>query len=268
MNIVIFGAHPDDAEVYAGGTMLRWVDAGCRVHVVSLTNGDIGHYAQCGSELAVRRARESALAAERGGYTTQTLHHHDGELMPSLELRREIVRLIREHRADVVLAHRPCDYHPDHRYASMAVQDAAFMVTVPNFCPDTPYLKHNPVFLYMMDRFQRPVPFHPDIAVAVDAVMERKWRLIDAMESQFYEWLPFLEGIQDRVPTSPGERFAWLKAAWGSVLTQFTRQYAHALGPWYGAEAQTIGAAEYFEVCEYGSPLPRERVRDFFPFLP
>ena len=112
---------------------------------------------------------------------------HDGELEPTLENRRRITRLIREWKADIVIAHRPWDYHPDHRYVGVLVQDAAFMVTVPFFCPDTPPLTKNPVFLYSSDRFQKPYPFRADIAVAIDDVFDQKLDAIHELESQVYE---------------------------------------------------------------------------------
>jgi LmbE family N-acetylglucosaminyl deacetylase len=112
---------------------------------------------------------------------------HDGELEPTLENRQKITRLIREWNADIVIAHRPWDYHPDHRYVGVLVQDAAFMVTVPFFCPDTPPLTKNPVFLYSSDRFQKPYPFKADIAVALDDVFEQKLKAVHELESQVYE---------------------------------------------------------------------------------
>ena len=97
---------------------------------------------------------------------------HDGELMPTLENRRTITRLIREWQADVVLAHRPNDYHPDHRYTGVLVQDASFMVTVPFFCPDVPHLVKNPVVLSYSDRFERPNAFRPDIMFSSSSAAE------------------------------------------------------------------------------------------------
>ena len=136
MNIVCFGGHPDDGEVYAGGTLVKWSRNGHRVLLVSLTNGDIGHHEISGPALARRRLAEAQRSAEIGGFEERILDNHDGELQPTLELRKTIVRIIRECDADIVLTHRPCDYHPDHRYGAMAVQDAAYMVMVPHFCPD------------------------------------------------------------------------------------------------------------------------------------
>jgi LmbE family N-acetylglucosaminyl deacetylase len=268
MNIICIGAHPDDAEYYAGGTLVQWARAGHRTLLVSMTNGDIGHYAMAGGSLAQRRAAESRRSAERGGVSSLMLDNHDGELMPTLEVRKSIVKLIREFEADIVLTHRPFDYHPDHRYTGMAVQDAAFMVTVPNFCPDVPPLRKNPVFLYMMDDFSRPAPFRADIAVAVDAVMDVKWSMFDAMESQFYEWLPWLEGKLDEVPKGSDARRAWLEDNLSPFFEKPAQRAREALRVWYGKGAGKIKYAELFEICEYGRTPSPEEILDLFPFLP
>ena len=174
LRIICFGAHPDDAEYKSGGTAIKWAKQGHKVKLVSVTNGDIGHWQMSGGELAQRRAAESAEVARRMGVESEVLDIHDGELMPTLENRRKITRLIRDWKADIVISHRPWDYHPDHRNVGVLVQDAAFMVMVPYFCPDTPALKANPVFLYSSDRFQKPYPFRPDLAVSLDDVFEEK----------------------------------------------------------------------------------------------
>ena len=158
LNIICFGAHPDDAEYKSGGVAALWAKAGHRVKLVSVTNGDIGHWAMAGGPLAKRRTAESGLVAKRLGVTSEVLDIHDGELEPTLENRKKITRLIREWNADIVISHRPWDYHPDHRYVGVLVQDAAYMVQVPHFCPDSPPLKSNPLFLYSSDRFRKPYP--------------------------------------------------------------------------------------------------------------
>ena len=127
---------PIDAEYKAGGVAAKWAAAGHRVKFVSVTNGDIGHWQIAGGPLAVRRKAEVQRAAKLLGIETEVLDIHDGELLPSLENRRTITRLIRDWKADIVMSHRPNDYHPDHRYTGVLVQDAAFMVTVPFFCPE------------------------------------------------------------------------------------------------------------------------------------
>src|SRR5262245_54742568 len=187
LRVIAFGAHPDDCELKAGGVAAKWAALGHHVKFVSVTNGDIGHWRMAGGPLARRRTAEVQRGAQGLGIHTQVLDLHDGELEPTLANRRTITRLIREWKADVVLAHRPNDYHPDHRYTGILVQDAAFMVTVPFFCPDVPHLKKNPVFLYYSDRFERPNPFRPDVIVAIDDVLEKKLAALDTLESQFIE---------------------------------------------------------------------------------
>lgn len=267
MNIVCFGAHPDDGEFFAGGTAVKWARAGHKVLFVSLTNGDIGHHEQRGPALAARRAAEAAAAARIGGYTCRVLDNHDGELQPTLALRREIVRIIREHNADLVLTHRTNDYHPDHRYGAMAVQDAAYMVCVPNFCPEAPALRKNPVFLYMMDHFQRPCPFRPDVAVAVDDVMDVKWSMLDAMPSQMYEWLPWIDGRLEERPADPAAWRGWMEAYWSPRFEAAAGAWHEALTAWLGEEkAAAVRFAEFFEVCEYGHRPAPEELRALFPF--
>src|SRR5262249_54420164 len=149
--------------------------------------GDIGHWREPGGPLARRRKAEVERAARIIGITTQVLDIHDGELLPTLENRRTITRLIRDWKADVVMSHRPNDYHPDHRYTGVLVQDAAFMVTVPFFCPDTPPLVKNPAFFYYSDGFQKPNPFTADVIVSIDDVFNKKIDAVHALPSQVYE---------------------------------------------------------------------------------
>ena len=266
MNIVCFGAHPDDGEFFAGGTAVKWARAGHRVLFVSLTNGDVGHHELTGAPLAARRKAEAEAAARIGGYACRVLENHDGELQPTLALRREITRIIREQQADIVLTHRPNDYHPDHRYGAMAVQDAAYMVCVPNFCPEAPALRKNPVFLYLMDHFQKPCPFTPEVAVPVDDVMDVKWAMLDAMPSQMYEWLPWIDGRLAERPKDPAAWRAWMERYWSP-------RFESASAAWRGALAACIGEgpaaatrfAEFFEVCEYGRRPSPDELRDLFP---
>ncbi len=266
MNIVCFGAHPDDGEVYAGGTLVKWARAGHRVLLVSMTNGDIGHHEISGGALAVRRREEARRSAEIGGFHDLVLDHHDGELMPTMELRREVVRIIREWEADIVLTHRPYDYHPDHRYCAMTVQDAAYMVMVPNFCPHIPALKKNPIFLYMMDDFTRPSPFQMDVAVDVSDVMDVKWTMLDAMDSQFYEWLPWIMKSSSMPPVDVEGRLVWLKETWDPYFRSRAEKSRITLARRYGAlHADTVTHAEYFELCEYGDCPKPEDLWALFP---
>lgn len=266
LNIIAFGAHPDDCDQRAGGTAAKFAALGHRVRFVSVTNGDAGHQTEGGGALAARRRAEAREAGKRIGVDYVTLDNHDGELLPGLKPREDIIRQIRLWNADLVLAPRPNDYHPDHRYTGVLVQDAAYMVVVPNIAPDTPALQKNPVFMYFQDGFQRPNPFRPDVAVAIDDVIEKKVDMLDAHVSQFYEWLPFVAGTLDRVPKGAAERRQWLRASRTGQPTPAVRE---TLVKWYGAEkAKTIQHAEAFEICEYGTRPDEALIRKLFPFLP
>jgi LmbE family N-acetylglucosaminyl deacetylase len=266
LRIIAFGAHPDDCDQRVGGTAALWAARGHLVKFVSVTNGDAGHQSEGGGALARRRRAEAQEAGRRLGIAEyETLDNHDGELVPSVAVREQIIRKIRQWNADVVLGPRPNDYHPDHRYTGVLLQDAAFMVVVPNICPDTPALRKNPVFLYFQDHFQRPNPFRADVAVAIDGVLEKKLAALDAHVSQMYEWLPFVDGILESVPKDPAARLAWLRQQrTGRPLAATVRE---ALAKWYGARADAVKEAEAFELCEYGRSAGPQELRRLFPFF-
>jgi LmbE family N-acetylglucosaminyl deacetylase len=264
LNIIAIGAHPDDCDNRAGGVAAKWAALGHKVKFVSVTNGDAGHQTEGGGALAMRRRAEAREAGRRIGIEYITLDNHDGELMPTLEVRGQIIRQIRQWNADLVLGPRPNDYHPDHRYTGIVLQDAAYMVTVPNVCPDTPALRKNPVFMYFEDGFQKPVPFEPDVAVSLDDVIDKKIDMYDAHVSQMYEWLAWHEGVLDQVPKDAAARKQWLKKVWATAPAEAVRA---ALVKWYGPEkGKQVQYAEAFEVCEYGAQPSEQELRRLFPF--
>jgi N-acetylglucosamine malate deacetylase 1 len=269
LRIICFGAHPDDCELQIGGTAAMWAAKGHKVKFVSLTNGDIGHWREAGGPLAKRRFEEVQRAGQVLGVTTEVLDIHDGELMPTVENRRTLTRLIRQWKADVVIGHRPNDYHPDHRYTGVLVQDAAYMVTVPFFCPDVPHLTNNPVFMYYPDRFQKPNPFDPAVVVDITSVMEKKLEALGIMESQFYEG--GANGTPAFVPTEPEKQ----KKRHQDVRDGFARRnqsiadrFRGQLGDLYGPDrAQKVKFAEAFELCEYGRQPDSKELKRLFPFF-
>jgi LmbE family N-acetylglucosaminyl deacetylase len=268
VRVICFGAHPDDNEFRAGGVASLWAARGHHVKFVSCTNGDIGHWGMAGGPLAQRRTEEVERCAEIFGIETEVLDIHDGELIPTMENRTKIVRLIRRWRADIVMCHRPNDYHPDHRNVALLVQDAGYMVTVPYFCPDTPYLRRNPVFLYYEDRFQKPYPFTADIAVGIDDVIEKKLDAALALASQTLEG--GCNGSEKLYPEDPGVR----RAREHAVRRNFDRRFAgtanrfrEQLVKWYGQEkGEEIKYAEVFEICEYGRRPSQAELKQLFPF--
>ncbi len=266
LHIIIIGAHPDDPDEM-GGSAYKWTQLGHDVLMVSVTNGDAGHQSIKAPELARIRREEARRAGEVIGIRYITLDNHDGQLMPTYENRLQIIRLIREQKADIVIYPRPYDYHPDHRYTGTLVNDAAYMVTVPTVLPEVPFLAKNPVFLYMADGFTHPEAFKPDVCIDIDDVIEKKMDMYHQHTSQMYEWLPFNMGILDQVPASDSERRAWMgklrKPGWNAD------PYRAKLVELYGAErGGKIKYCEAFQDSEYGTRLTKENLRYYFPFLP
>ncbi len=264
LRIIAVGAHPDDCEEEFGGTAAKFARAGHRVKFLSVTNGDAGHQTMGGAALARRRFLETQECARRLGIAEyQVLDNHDGELMPTLEVRRQIIRAIRQWKADIVLAPRPNDYHPDHRYTGILVQDSAYMVVVPNVVSDTAPLDNNPIFLYYQDGFQKPAPFRPDVVVPIDDVWDRKISGLDAHISQFYEWLPWVDHTLSQVPADPKARREWL----AQRLSKWTLSDAarKALIEEIGDAGANVKHAESFELCEYGKRPSISELRALFP---
>jgi LmbE family N-acetylglucosaminyl deacetylase len=266
IRVIMIGAHPDDCDLNGGGTAALFASMGYAVKFVSLTNGDAGHQSEKGPKLAARRLAEAQEAARRLHVTYDVLDNHDGHLVPDINVRLEVIRKIREWNADIVIAPRPNDYHPDHRYAGVLVQDAAYIVMVPDIAPETPALRKNPLFLYFQDRFKLPYPFQPDIAIDINAVYDQKIDALDAHESQVYEWLPWIGHFSDQVPKNKADRKTWLAESRAIVITSGVRT---SLEKWYGVErAANIKHAEAFQICEYGLQPDRAQILKLFPMLP
>jgi LmbE family N-acetylglucosaminyl deacetylase len=268
LRVLIFGAHPDDCEFTAGGVAALYAQQGHEVLFVSLTNGDAGHQQQAGAQLVQRRRAEALAAAAVIGIRYELLDNHDGELLPTLENRRKLITLIRAFKPDLIMSPRPNDYHPDHRYTAQLIQDAAYMVMVPNICASSPHLADNPAIVYVSDHFQKPYPFTPDVVVAIDDVVEQKVDLLDAHTSQVYEWLPYVGGYLDQVPAAPEQHRAWLRQSLDARLRRDADRFRNLLASRYGTErGHSIKYAEAFEWCEYGAPMTEERMARLFPFF-
>lgn len=271
LNIIAIGAHPDDCDYKFGGTAALFAQMGHNVKFLALTSGDAGHQTQGGGALGNRRRAEAADAGEKLGIAEyETLDNHDGELMPTLHVRQQVIRAIRKWDADIVLGLRTNDYHPDHRNAGKVVQDASYMVIVPNVCPDTPPLSKNPLFLYMQDRFQKPYPFEPDIVVAIDDVLEKKLDALDAHSSQMYEWGPWTNGGDAsvaKVPKGKKQRRDWLATRFKRNPGKMSDARKVSLEKWYGERAQDIKYTEAFEIAEYGFQPSDDDIKNFFPML-
>ena len=265
LRILAIGAHPDDCEVALGGTAAMWAAAGHAVRFVAATNGETGHHVQAGAQLAQRRVAEAAAAAKVLGVESLVLPVPNGQLEPTLPYRRLFVRTIREFRPDLVITHRPNDYHPDHRYTSQLVQDSAYIVTVPNTCAETPALRHNPVMAYCCDRFRKPIPFQGDVVVAIDSVIEKMFDAIHCHTSQMYEWIPWSRDRIDSVPADEAGRRAWLFEQRAGKYADQADRFREQLVARYGEDrGAAVRYAEAFEGCEYGAALDDEQIERFF----
>ncbi len=266
MRIIAFGAHPDDCELCAGGTVAKWVQAGHAVKFVSMTNGNVGHFTKHGEELAAIRKAEVEACARILGIETQVLDTNDGELEPSLAQRQRVIRLIREWQADVVLCHRPNDYHPDHRYTGQLVQDSAVLLMARFYLPDTEALERNPVILYYADEFAKPTPFTCSVIVGIDDVIATKRALIDALPSQFAEADSWMGAKMRGLPDDPQARAEHIREWLLGRERRIAERYRAELTERYGPEAAAgVTFAEAFELSEYGARLRPEKLDTLFP---
>jgi N-acetylglucosamine malate deacetylase 1 len=266
LRIIAFGAHPDDAELKAAGVGALWASQGHKVKFVAMTNGDIGHFSQAGGPLAQRRYAEVQECARILGITTDVLDIHDGELEPTLENRRTVARLIRDWQADIVMGHRPYDYHPDHRYTGVLMDDAAVVVVAPFFVPDTKPTPRNPLFFYYSDGFEHPAPFVPTIVVDIDSVADKKWQCVSAMPSQFGDADSWQGRTRPDVPKNDAERPAYLLKLAQQRSAAVADQYRDKLVALYGEErGRKVKYAEAFMLGQYGRQASIEQLKQLFP---
>ena len=269
VRVLVIGAHPDDCDVAAGGLAALYTRAGHVVKFVSMTNGDTGHFQMGGGELARRRYAETQASARVLGIEYQVIDHHCGALEPTFVNRQVVVRLIRNFHPDVVLTHAPDDYHPDHRYTSVLVQDSAYLVTVPGMCALTPHLRRNPVFGYVSGTVTTSRTFAPTVFADITPVIARKFRMVNCHESQFLEWIPYNQGRLAEVPAGRKAQQKYMTDWWDARFRPFADQWRDALIATYGpARGRKIQYAEAVEICPFGSIPDARARRRLFPFLP
>jgi N-acetylglucosamine malate deacetylase 1 len=269
LRLLVIGAHPDDAEYKSGGLAALYRRDGHDVRFVSVTNGNAGHHREAGPALAGRRRAEATAAAATLQFQYDVWDHDDGRLQPTLPAREQMIRAIRNYRPDLVLTHRPNDYHPDHRYTSQLVQDAAYLLTVPAICPEAPHLRRDPVIAYLSDDFTRPCAFSPTVVIDIAPVWDAKVAMLHAHTSQFYEWLPYNGRYESEVPADEEGRREWLSARMAGPAGQLADRFRGELTRAYGErQGGRVRLAEAFEASEYGAPLDDDACRRLFPFIP
>lgn len=266
---LIIGAHPDDADIRFGGSAVLLTRAGHVVKFVSMANGNCGHYAMSGEELAQRRYLETQASKAVSGIEDYqvVMENGDCELTPDIENRKRVIRIIREFKPDVVLSHRLCDYHADHRATAQLVQDATYLVMVPKFCPETPIPEKSPIYGYVWDGFVDPRPFRTDAIIPIDSVLEEKCRMLDCHVSQVYEWLAWeLGGELDHEHMSWEEKKAFLIKNWGERYRRIADENRELLVKLYGKAGECVEFAESFEFSPYGGRpgITAETFQEYF----
>ena len=195
-------AHPDDQEFTVAGTLAKWASAGCEVISVVITSGDAGsndpaHDASYKPELASLREGEQNAANDLIGVKqTIYLHYPDGELEPTLALRKELTRLIRTHKPDVVVTGDPQAVfygngyinHPDHRAAAQAATYAVFPSAGSRLLfaelLKEGFEPHNVKRLYLHG------PEKPDTWVDITGTIDTKLAALKKHASQLGDWDP------------------------------------------------------------------------------
>jgi len=265
--LLCIGAHPDDCEVKAAGLAALWTSNGGEARFLAMTDGSAGHHELAGQQLVAIRRAEAAAGAAAVGADSVVLDNVDGALEPSLDNRYKVIRAIREFRPDVVATHRTCDYHPDHRYTGVVVQDACYMLMVPNVLPGARVPDREPVVIFMADRFTKPYPLQADLVFDIDSVLDAKLTSIMSHTSQMLEWLPWVNGYFDELPVESAARRQSARTRAALDPIEVANRYRAALVAKYGTErGSAVRNAEVFEVCEYGRDLTGEASRALFPF--
>jgi len=267
--LLCIGAHPDDCEAKAAGLGALWTANGGAVRFLAVTDGSAGHQQLAGAALASRRGAEAKAAAAAVGADSVILDNQDGSLMPTLENRLKVIRAIREFRPDVIATHRINDYHPDHRYTGLLVQDSCYMVMVPNVLPTVPVPPREPIVVLMYDKFTKPNEIQPDLVFDIDSVIEKKLDSFTCHVSQVEEWMPWMAGYTDEIPADPQARRTFFRDnCYASVESQqAAARFRGALVAKYGPErGGNVKYAEVFEISEYAAGLDPEHAKALFPF--
>jgi len=269
VRLLVIGAHPDDCDVAAGGLAALYARDGHVVKFLSMTNGDTGHHEIGGGDLARRRYAETQASAAVIGIDYDVNDQHCGALMPSLENRNIVIRAIRTFKPDLVLTHPPDDYHPDHRYTSVLVQDSAYLVMVPGNLALTPHLTYNPVYAYMAGTVTVSRSFAPTVFFDITPVIQKKLDMLCCHTSQWLEWIPYNQGRLDEVPHAPAEQRRWMIEWWDQRLKPFAEKHRAQLIEQFGKGREVkIDYAEGIEVCPFGAQVTDASRARLFPFLP
>ena len=184
-------AHPDDAEILCGGTLLQLADRNWQVHLACAATGHCGSSTLPGEEIARIRAEEAKEAAAKLGGLHHSLGLPDLEVVYNADSLRRATALLREVRPQVVLTHAPSDYMVDHEQTSLLARAAAFAAPIPNACgldpaaaPPLAAIPH----LYYADPIEGRDPLGrevaPNVLIDITSTIDRKLDLVACHASQ------------------------------------------------------------------------------------
>lgn len=265
--ILVLAAHPDDAEIFAGGLLCRQSRLGAAIKIVSITDGRSGHHQIAPPELVAIRRREAAASGAILGGEYVTWDFPDGYLQATLAVRDAIIAEMRRFQPDLVLTHRPCDYHPDHRAVGQSVQDASYLVTVPHIVAEIPRLQRDPVVAYMPDLFTRPTPLAPDLVLQVTDEFPVAVQMLACHRSQVFQWLPFHDQCEADLPADEAGQMEW--------LDRWLRQFIAGRETLWQERIKQLGfplsssdqpqCFEVFEISQYAGKLTTANQQWLFP---
>ncbi|RKP58263.1 PIG-L family deacetylase [Cohnella endophytica] len=188
MNVLAICAHPDDAEIWCGGTLAKYAMRGDKVTIAIATNGEVGSATHTKEEIADIRKKETFAAAQVIGAEVIWMGYPDEFLFDSENTRLTFIEAMRSSHSDVVLTHWPDDlYNPDHTITGRIANDVAIMTTVPNIKTASPPLDKIPI-VYFMESVAG-LGFQPEEYVDITETFELKREMLAQHKSQIGDWL-------------------------------------------------------------------------------
>lgn len=262
--VMVIGAHPDDADIVCGCTAAKLVAKGARVKFVAVCNGNIGHHIYSREKTAAVRRQETLNAAKVFGLDSYDIYGYGDARVPNdFEARELVARKIQEFEPDIIITHRDCDYHVDHRTVGTLVKDCGYMLGCPHWIEGSKPLRRRPLILLMRDNFTVPRVMRPDILVDADPYIGKWCDALDCQVSQFYEWLAWDKGVENEVKAigdrkvNIAGRNAYLIKYWGVRKSYDANRFAFAWREQYPGCA-VPKMVEAYEISEYGRPPIKE----------
>lgn len=259
LRIMMIFAHPDEGEVYTGGTAALYTQLGHKVKFMSLTNGDAGHWEEKPEVLAKRRSQEAMNAKKILNLDEyEVLDYHDQGLKNTKESQSKVIRSIEAYKPDVVFTYYPAQGgHIDNMTAGYIVRDAAKDLKMEKL----------PVFFYVRDYHTSTFSYIPHIAFSIEKVWETKLAACGAHQTQVAEAIPHSMGILDEVRKDPEKQKQLINDNTYAFSKVFP-SYVYALEKWCGREAAAqVKYAEAFEIAEFGRQVNEEELVKLLPML-